>query len=114
MEFLIVSDLKMDNILVGVEDESIIKDMIKDEEEDPCPQKIDGDRIIYSSRIFGELKGIPGRPKLADFGLAVRGDTPNLRNYPIQADSYRAPEVILRAGWSYSADIWNLGAMVSG
>jgi hypothetical protein len=31
----------------------------------------------------------------------------------IQTREYVAPEVLLKAGWSYSADIWNLGLVVS-
>ncbi|EDN02538.1 predicted protein [Histoplasma mississippiense (nom. inval.)] len=56
-------------------------------------------------------KGI-GRPVITDFGLAVRGDVPHLYYHTIQADDYRAPEIILTAGWSYSADIWNLGVLL--
>jgi serine/threonine protein kinase len=62
-------------------------------------------------RNFGNLRGPPGRPKLADFGLAVRGSE-GPHNHPIQPDLLQAPEVILRAGWSYSVGVWNLGVMV--
>jgi hypothetical protein len=34
------------------------------------------------------------------------------QRHPIQPDHYRASEVILGAGWTYSADIWNLGVLV--
>ena len=47
---------------------------------------------------------------ITDFGLAVEGSQTHY--HPIQPDSFRAPEVILGAGWKYSADIWNLGALV--
>lgn len=81
--------------------------------EDALPYKLVGDRRIYASRNFGDFKKAPGRPKIADFGLAVRVDVPALHTHPIQADLFQAPEMIMEAGWSYSADIWNLGAMVS-
>lgn len=41
-----------------------------------------------------------------DFDSSVRGE--GLHNGCIQAEVYRAPEVILDAGYSYSADIWSL------
>lgn len=51
-------------------------------------------------------------PKIADFGLARRGDSDQPQILPIQSDNYRAPEVILGTGWTYGADIWNLGVLV--
>lgn len=50
-------------------------------------------------------------PELTDFGLAQRGDEQATRFGPIQPDRCNAPEVILGTGWSYSADIWNLGLL---
>lgn len=53
-----------------------------------------------------------GEPVLCDFGNAVYGTKINDDDaYP---DIYRCPEVMLHLPWSYSADIWNVGAMVSG
>jgi serine/threonine protein kinase len=107
-----VSDLKPENILVGIEDDSVIHELIEEEQETPAPFKDSGYRRVYARRNFGNIKRAPGLPKIADFGLAVvvSDDTPF--NHPIQPDLLQAPEVILRAGWSYSADIWNLGVMV--
>lgn len=34
-------------------------------------------------------------------------------NHDIQPLPFCAPEVLLKAGWTYSADIWNLGTVVS-
>lgn len=51
-----------------------------------------------------------GAPVLCDFGSAVPGDVEHSED--IQPNIYRAPEVILGAPWSYSADIWNVGCMV--
>ncbi|KAI9802702.1 MAG: hypothetical protein M1825_002724 [Sarcosagium campestre] len=109
---VIHTDLKPDNILLGLENQAVIGDLVNDEAEEPTPRKIEGGRAIYASRNFGDFQGPPGRPKIADFGLAVRGDVPQLHNHPIQADLFQAPEVILRAGWTYSVDIWNLGVML--
>lgn len=105
------SDLKPENILLGIEDERIIHELIQEEEKDPTPAKIYNDRRIYPHRNFGNLRGAPGRPKIGDFGLAIRSSQ-HMYSHPIQPDCLQAPEVILRAGWSYSADIWNLGVMV--
>ena len=76
-------------------------------------RKIKGGRVTYRSHNdFGPLKSFGILPKIADFGLAQR-ITPSRRNiHPIQPDHYRAPEVVLGIGWSYSADIWNLGVLV--
>jgi serine/threonine protein kinase len=107
------TDLKPDNILLGIEHRSAIDELVQQESEEPSPYKWDGSRAIYPSRNFGDLKHPPGRPKLADFGLAVSGDVSSPHTHPIQPNLFQAPEVILEAGWSYSADIWNLGVMVS-
>ncbi len=48
---------------------------------------------------------------LSDFGSAVRGD--EKRSHDAQPNVYRCPEVMLKTEWSYPADIWNFGAMVS-
>lgn len=57
--------------------------------------------------------GLPkdfGRIVLSDFGSAVRGDLK--RNHDAQPNVYRAPEVMVKAAWSYPIDIWNVGAMI--
>ena len=104
-------DLKPDNILVGIEDLRVLTEMEEHEKSYPTPTKISDGRLIYLTRNFGDLRGVPGRPKISDFGLAVSSSGPH--HHPIQPDLFQAPEVILSAGWSYSADIWNLGVMVS-
>lgn len=112
-----LTDLKEeDNILMALNDQSILNNVAQDETIAPLPQKhvdIDGKRTIYLSRnAFGSTQEI-GIPVITDLGLAVRGDEQKYRYYPIQQDLYSAPEVVLKAGWSYSADIWNLGVLVS-
>lgn len=52
-------------------------------------------------------------PKIVDFGLAHTGDGTKPLRRPIQPPVYHAPEVLLGAPWSYSADIWNFGVLVS-
>ncbi|RJE21391.1 Protein kinase domain protein [Aspergillus sclerotialis] len=78
------------------------------------PRKVqDGHTVYLSHNHFGDLKSYYILPKITDFGLSHHQDaSPVLNRHPIQPDEYRAPEVILSAGWSYSADIWNLGLLM--
>ena len=103
-------DLKASTIRLDIEDESILEHFERDETETPSPQKIAGDRIIYTSRIMG-LPNRVGHPVICDFGEARHGNEEN--DDDIQPEIYRAPEVILEIPWTYSVDIWNVGVMVS-
>ena len=75
----------------------------------PVPSKDAGDRTIYPS---GALQMPTGSHdvQLGDYASSVWGDEEN--SDLAQPNLYRAPEVILRQNWSYSADIWNLGCIV--
>lgn len=80
-------------------------------------RKVFEDRVVYrSNNLFGLLKrerfGFIW-PKITDFGSAQRGDIDQPLIIPIQPRQYCAPEVLLGTGWSYSADIWNFGLIVS-
>lgn len=75
----------------------------------PSPRKVVDGKPIYATRQFGLPKEY-GRVVLGDFGSAVRGDKPQIHD--AQPDVYRCPEVMLKTEWGYSADIWNVGAMV--
>lgn len=62
---------------------------------------------------FGPLRQLKNVPKIVDFGASLRLDDPDdFGIHPIQPNHYRAPEVILGCGWTFSADIWNLGVLV--
>ncbi|KAI9892748.1 MAG: hypothetical protein M1814_001168 [Vezdaea aestivalis] len=107
------TDLKLDNILVGFEEQSVIEDFVRAQAESPMSRKNENDRSVYRSHNdFGPLRSFYILPQITDFGLAQRGDGPQPQIHPIQPDHYRAPEVVLGAGWTYSADIWNLGVMI--
>jgi serine/threonine-protein kinase SRPK3 len=113
---LIHTDIKDDNIMVTMEDESILVDFVNHFQKHPQPQHVraqDG-RITYLSQDdFGSLRGNSVLPKLSDFNLSLPGlpgDGGHLS--PIQSHRYRAPEVLLGCPWSYSADIWNLGLLM--
>lgn len=98
--------------MVKIEDTSILNNDARDEFENPLPQKIckDGRTIYLSRNSYGPPRRTTGVVRITDFDLAVRGDLPN--SGCIQAEVYRAPEVIIDAGYTYSADIWSLGVMV--
>lgn len=103
------TDIKADNIMFGIADDSVFSDFEENELRDPCPRKeLDG-RIIYISRELGMPKKL-GAPVLCDFGSVVLGNEKHSED--IQPNIYRAPEVILEVPWTYSVDIWNVGCMV--
>ena len=77
---------------------------------DPCDRKIDGDRVIYTSR--GVFHTSIDRMVLSDFGEARCGMNSDPYYDDIQPLEYRAPEVLLEVPFSYSVDIWNAGVMV--
>ncbi|PWY93951.1 CMGC protein kinase [Aspergillus sclerotioniger CBS 115572] len=110
---VIHTDLKVDNMLVTFENSSVLQDFVQAQPSNPMPRKVKNRRTIYlSHNDFGPLRSFYILPKITDFGLAHHQGTSSVLNrHPIQPDEYRAPEVILGAGWTYSADIWNLGLL---
>jgi serine/threonine-protein kinase SRPK3 len=106
------TDLKPDNIMVKIEDLSILDIDARSEFQNPLPQKHyeDGRTIYLSRNNYGQPHTTTGIIRITDFDLAARGDVPH--KGCIQAEVYRAPEVIINAGYTYSADIWSLGTMV--
>lgn len=95
------------------EDEAVLRDYVHEQEKNPAvPTERQGRPIYESRRDFGPLRKGVGYLKLTDLGLAVRGDVPTKHSHDIQPLEYTAPEVVLKAGWTYSADIWNLGLVV--
>ncbi|KAJ6114429.1 protein kinase domain protein [Penicillium sp. IBT 16267x] len=106
---IVHTDIKSDNILQEIEDESIIESFTQAELKNPSPRKIVNGMPVYASRRFALPKRF-GRAVLSDFGSAVRGD--EKRNHDAQPNVYRSPEVMLKTDWSYPVDIWNVGVMV--
>lgn len=113
MEFLIdpISDIQENNVMLSVEDESILVDFEKAEKSSPTPRKVGGDRVIYSSRDLGIPK-VHGRPILSDFGEARFSSNLGKQWEDVQPLVYRAPEVLLRMPWNEKIDIWNVGVFV--
>ncbi|RDL34660.1 Uncharacterized protein BP5553_07788 [Venustampulla echinocandica] len=108
---IIHTDIKADNIMLGMNDDSVFSDFEEKELQRPVPRKevdIDG-RTIYMSRDL-RIPNDLGAPVLCDFGSAVLGD--QYHSEFIQPNIYRAPEVILGVPWTYSVDIWNVGCMI--
>ena len=101
------TDLQPSNLLMGIDDISVLADYERDEFEHPVPRKVIEDRTIYLSR---PLPLTFGPPILCDFGEARLGEEENRGD--IMPDVYRAPEVILGMQWSYSVDIWNVAMVV--
>ena len=113
---IVHTDLKADNIMMGLGDPTILDQFVHHQQEHPGPRKAaEHGRVIYTScSDFGEPpnEAVIASAKITDIGLAAWGDEKNTR--PIQSNVFMAPEVILhlQSGWSYPADIWNLGVML--
>ncbi|CAG7975451.1 unnamed protein product [Penicillium salamii] len=105
------TDIKADNIMFGIKDDSVFTEFEKYELERPVPRKeVDADgRMIYMSQELNIPKNV-GAPVLCDFGSAMLGDQPH--SVCVQPQIYRAPEVLLGVPWTFSADIWNVGCMI--
>lgn len=105
-------DINPSNIMLTVDDESVLDDFERAETEDPSPTKVINDiRIIYGSRKLGLPRdSLWGQPVLCDFGEARIGES---HRGLIQPELYRAPEVLFDMEWSSSVDIWNVAALVS-
>ncbi|KAH7176421.1 kinase-like domain-containing protein [Dactylonectria macrodidyma] len=108
---MIHTDLKGDHLMVPFEDSRVLDEYVIRQNANPAPCQERNGRPVYESRSsFGHLTADIGYVKLTDFGLAVRGNVPH--HHDIQPREYTAPEVMLKAGWSYPVDIWNLGLVL--
>ncbi|KAI4182328.1 MAG: hypothetical protein L6R41_006054 [Letrouitia leprolyta] len=103
-------DISAWNILLGIEDKSIIQKFVEAEQKYPSPRKVMDGYTVYATREFENPDGDVGQPLLCDFGSAVSGDVEH--DEDVQPDVYRAPEVCIKAPWSYAIDIWNVGCLI--
>ena len=112
---IVHTDLKADNIMMGLGDASVLETFVRQQIARPPahkPADHHGRMVYESCSDFGAAPNdtVIASAKITDIGLAEWGDEPN--NKPIQSNAFTCPEVILIAGWSYPADIWNLGVMM--
>ncbi|WPG99531.1 Hypothetical protein R9X50_00234600 [Acrodontium crateriforme] len=105
------TDINPSNIMLSIDDESLLPQFEQAEAENPSPRKvIDETRTIYGSRKLGLPKGLLwGQRVLCDFGEARTGQS---HKGLIQPELYRAPEVLFNMEWSYSVDIWNVAVLI--
>ena len=104
-----LADIQTRNIHLRIQDDSILKTFEENDLANPSPRKAIGDDFIIESRGL-RIDRDPGRPVLCDFGEARYGQATYTDE--IQPWAYRAPEVMLKIPWSFSADIWNVGVLV--
>ncbi|KAL2862224.1 putative protein kinase [Aspergillus lucknowensis] len=103
-----------DNLMLSLEDTTMLADFAKAESTHPSPAKtIDESRIIYGSRRFLPPGGGAdyGLPVLCDFSESRVGKKHGSGPF-IQPHIYRAPEVIFEMPWGSSIDIWNLAGLI--
>ncbi|KAL9594821.1 MAG: hypothetical protein Q9219_006812 [cf. Caloplaca sp. 3 TL-2023] len=96
---MIHTDISAWNILLRIEDESLIQRFIQAEQESPSSRKEVQGYTVYTSRGFDNPSGkCIGLPLLSDLGAAVSGTIEH--DNDVQPNVYRAPEVCLK--------IWDL------
>ncbi|OGM49815.1 protein kinase [Aspergillus bombycis] len=110
---IVHTDIQENNIMLSVEDESILVAFEEAEKSSSSPRKVVGDRVIYSSRDL-QIPRVHGRPILADFGEARFSWSLGKQWEDVQHLVYRAPEVVLRMPWDSKIDIWNVGVLAWG
>lgn len=106
------SHIQASNIMLTLEDESLLCDFEKAEADEPSPAKIiNSVRTIYGSRRLGLPKDSRwGQPVLCDLGEARIGCS---HSGLIQPELYRALEVLFGMEWNTSVDIWNVAVKTS-
>ncbi|KAL2869548.1 kinase-like domain-containing protein [Aspergillus lucknowensis] len=101
------SYVQPNNLLVGINDESVLYEIEEDEISNKSPRKELPSRTIYTTH------GMPittGEPALSDLGEARIADSGNQTSL-IMPSVYRALEMILGMEWNSKVDIWAVGQM---
>ncbi|EFE38971.1 hypothetical protein TRV_06334 [Trichophyton verrucosum HKI 0517] len=103
--FLVYIDVHSGNMLLGLWDNTLLKNLEDAELRAPVARKpVSDSRTIYLSRLS---KPKEGPMLLSDFGEARLGPGPHPGD--IMPLEYRAPETLLYVTWSYPVDIWSVG-----
>ncbi|KIJ32324.1 hypothetical protein M422DRAFT_52899 [Sphaerobolus stellatus SS14] len=100
------------NILLLLDEYSADESLDKFEQQEidsPSPRKVDGERIIHTSRRLVPHIYNYGPPTLCDSGQARFGKYDPMID--IQPYQYRAPEAILDIPWDEKVDISNVGVL---
>ncbi|KIM36880.1 hypothetical protein M413DRAFT_77652 [Hebeloma cylindrosporum] len=110
---LIHGDIQKSNILLRIEDLSVLQAMEESQFTSPSARKLTSETAVFQScAMEGRLVqwfGEKSTPVLCDFGEARSGHSSHTDL--IQPSVYRAPEVFLHLPWNKPVDIWNLGCM---
>ena len=118
---IIHTDVKLDNILLSLDDESILARFANSLEKHAPKPKLDptSSRKVYRSSALKDLgREGWGNPLLGDLGEAriVDEELEGGLQAPcmIGPPALRPPETLLEMKWSYAVDIWMLGCLVVG
>jgi serine/threonine-protein kinase SRPK3 len=107
-------DIRDNNIVMSLESDAVLNRFVKQRKKHSRHRHTHAENGGMSSwSDAGPLRGSPASilPRLTTLHhVYPRGDN---NMHPIQADRYRAPEVLLGCPWTHRADIWNIVVLVS-
>ncbi|KAB8210114.1 kinase-like domain-containing protein [Aspergillus parasiticus] len=100
------------NILMDIEDNTILKDVEQRETENPSTPITTGTEAAATTvyRTRPTMLELSGYPWLTDFGQ-MRVVEGRINQDWWMSDLHRAPEVLLQLPWGYPVDIWSIGVM---
>ncbi|KAF5532666.1 serine threonine kinase [Fusarium mexicanum] len=102
---VIHTDIHSDNLLVALEDDSILSTVEDNELHRPSARKVVDETVIHVSQY---MLGGAGALTICDLGQARIGKVHRGNAMPLP---YRAPEVILGMTWGNSVDVWSVGLL---
>lgn len=102
-------DLSPNNILLGIEDATVLSQIEQTELENPSARKVLADRVIHLHYL---MPITDGEPVICDFGAARLGEPGQKHSGDVMPGVYRAPEIIVGMDWDSKIDIWSVGLMV--